>query len=468
MRLRAKSVAVYQQAHRILGAFFLKKYLELEQNRRDAAPGERSVAACRVGYILKGYPRISEVFISNEIYLLEQLGLNLRVFSVKPSEDTSRHASIKRIKAPVDYLPQVTSLSNSSFLLWLWQNLPAFKASHLALMKLRTRAYLKTLLGAVKMCLVYRSSPFAFPKKAFIKEFLQAGIIALEALRDGSVRHFHAHFCHGATTIALFASQMAGLPFSFTAHAKDIYLKKLNPRDLLRIKLKKAKFVCTCTAANKAYLEAICPDGAPVHLIYHGLNTELFRPVLGERQGLQILAIGRFVAKKGFTFLIEACRILKDRGYEFNCRVVGEAGEQSSTVQRLIKELNLEDTISLQGAVIQEELQEIYQSATIFALPCQIVENGDRDGIPNVLAEAMANELPVVSTNISGIPELVTNGIDGLLVPQKNAAALADAIERLLQDQPLRQRLGQAARAKICRIFDSKKNTVALRDLFVT
>jgi glycosyltransferase involved in cell wall biosynthesis len=275
--------------------------------------------------------------------------------------------------------------------------------------------------------------------------------------------------------MTMFVSQMTGTPYSFTAHAKDIYVNKLNPGDLLSIKIARAAFVVTCTDANRAYLEELNYTKTPIYTIYHGLNTDFFTPrsataEAGATQGDPtkplILAVGRFVKKKGFPILVQACHLLRQRGVEFQCVIIGEEEEDASVVKQLIHELRLEELITIHNAVTQEQLRQIYAGCTVMALPCQITEDGDRDGIPNVLVEAMAMGIPVVSTNVSGIPELITHGIDGLLVPQKDAGALADALEELLTDATLRRLLGTAARAKVTRLFDSQQTTVALKQLF--
>jgi len=255
----------------------------------------------------------------------------------------------------------------------------------------------------------------------------------------------------------------------------------MNPGDLLSVKLRRARFAVTCTKANQKYLDRLRPPQTPLYAIYHGLDLSLFQRANtasgSERgpgpQGLAetsarplILSVGRLVEKKGFTYLVEACRLLKDKGYDFRCSIVGGADVYAEVIKESISHLELEGTVTLQSAVTQEELRRIYEQATVFALPCQVVENGDRDGIPNVLAEAMAMELPVISTNISGIPELIEDHVNGLLVPQKDAGALAAALEELLNDAALRRRLGKAARAAVCRDFDAKQNILALRKLF--
>lgn len=413
-----------------------------------------------IGYILKGYPRTSETFITNEMFLLEQAGLRLSIFSLKMLEGQKRHGVVGKINAPVNYLPETTPSEESALPVWLWLNLPRFAAIHWRLFRLRPGIYLRTLFEVVAMCARYR-------QRSFIKEFLQAGFIALRVLESGSIRHLHAHFCHTSTTVTMLASRLCGLPFSFTAHAKDIYREDMNPGDLLSVKLRRASFAVTCTQANQIYLDRFRSPQTSLHTIYHGLDLSLFTPSGKCPPPIPlILSVGRMVEKKGFTFLVEACRLLKDRGCEFECRIVGGTDQHAETIRQTIERLNLADTVTLHTAVTQEELRGIYEQATIFALPCQVTENGDRDGIPNVLVEAMAMKLPVISTDISGIPELITHRANGLLVPQKDSAALANAMEELLRDPELRSNLAIAAREKVCRDFDAGQNILALKALF--
>jgi glycosyltransferase involved in cell wall biosynthesis len=428
----------------------------------------------QIGYILKGYPRTSETFITNEIRLLEKMGMGLSIFSVKKLEGQQNHAMVKDIKAPVTYLPQADPLSEARFSRWVIDNVPKFSVSHALLFKKKPLAYLRALFECLVMSVQYRNRFFDLPREVFFKEFLQAGYIANAVIESGQIQHLHAHFCHGSTTIAMFASKMSGIPFSFTAHAKDIYLKELNPGNLLQKKMRRAEFLVTCTGANEEHLQRLAPKGTKIHKIYHGLDTDLFAssvqdsPIASDIDLPVVLSVGRLVEKKGFDYLIKACAILKERGHSFRCQIVGGGDGYTETLINLIKELGLEDTVRLLGAVTQEELREIYQQATLFALPCLVVDNGDRDGIPNVLVEAMSMRVPVISTDISGIPELIDNNDNGLLVPEKNALAMADAIERLLINPGLRQQLGDAGRARVCKDFDSQITTLDLKDLFVS
>lgn len=475
-----------------------------------AKPAEQN-AAGEIGYVVMGFPRISETFISNEIYLLETLGARLRVFAIKHGDKDQVHDSVGLIRAPITYLPPMTSLSGTSLVAWLRRNWANYRAQHARVFKRKPAAYLKTLASALAMSVRYRNSAFTL-RKVFIKEFLQAGHIAAQVLDAGSVRHLHGHFCHGATTITWFVSRMTGLGFSFTAHAKDIYQHDQNPGDLLKRKLDAARFATTCTGANEEHLAERFPDSKLVRTVYHGLDTRYFAPraqagdcashecghaghaaanvapaltsnaepkqidaayvgsaqrSLGDAQFEPIvLGVGRFVEKKGFRYLIDACAMLKQRGLRFRCVLLGEKGDQLDAIRKQIATVGLEDQVELRGPVTHGQLRETYAQASVFVLPCLVAADGDRDGIPNVLAEAMAMGLPVVTTAISGIPELVDADKDGLVVPERNAAALAAALERILTDATLRAALGAAARAKVCRMFDSRETTRELKALF--
>jgi glycosyltransferase involved in cell wall biosynthesis len=427
-----------------------------------ATPAAAPADAC-VAYVMNGFPRLSETFIAHEIHQLERAGLRLRLFVVKREDEPQVHPVVAAIRAPLTYLPKATSLSGATLAGWLRENLHTFARAHLAVAARHPLRYLRTLASAA--ALTWRH----WPRKVFVKEFLQAGEIAAALQRDGSVQHLHGHFCHGVATITWFASRLTGIPFSFTAHAKDIYQTELNPGDLLERKLGAARFVATCTCANAAVLRERHARPDDVHTIYHGLDTDYFSPAPAAKGGVpRILAVGRLVEKKGFDQLIEACAVLRRRGVEFECTIVGEDGSAAGALRAQIERLGLAGTVCLHGAVTQDRLREIYRGAHVFALPCQIMEDGDRDGFPNVLAEAMAMGVPVVSTAISGIPEMITDGVHGLLVEPRDPHALADALRRTLTDPALHAALARAGRARICERFDSRRTTLELRDLFAT
>ena len=375
----------------------------------------------KIAYVMNGFPRLSETFITHEIHQVERLGLSLRLYVVKKEAEPSVHPAVAMIRAPLVYLPGASSLSGTTLWPWLRTNVGAFWPAHVELLRRRPLAWLSVLGTAFGLAWQHRprgKGSWPALRKVYIKEFLQAGSIAAAVMREGDVAHLHGHFCHGVATITWFASRMAGLPFSFTAHAKDIYQAELNPGRLLERKLAAARFVATCTCANAQVLRARHPRPDDVHAIYHGLDTQWFSPKSAPPDvGVPlVLAVGRLVEKKGFDRLIAACALLKQRGAHFRCLIVGEDGSAGPALRALIEREGLADCVRLHGAVTQDRLREIYRGARAFALPCRVMEDGDRDGFPNVLAEAMAIGVPVVSTPISGIPEMIDNGVHGLLV----------------------------------------------------
>ena len=256
----------------------------------------------KIAYIMKGFPRASEPFIANEIFILEQLGLTIQIFAIQSLSEEKFHSIVDKIKAPVTYLPEDPSAADADISAWFKANLPRFLNDHMHVLARRPLAYISTFLQMIHYSFKYREGFFKKIKKVFFKDFLRAGYIACQVLRSGQFAHLHGHFCHGSTTITMFVSRLTGIPFSFTAHAKDIYLPKLNPKDLLKVKIRKAEFVATCTDANRVHLQKICPEAANIQTIYHGLDTSLFRPIdqPGDNHKIPlILAVGRCVAKKG-------------------------------------------------------------------------------------------------------------------------------------------------------------------------
>ncbi len=442
----------------------------------QAAPSpEAGATRAKVAYVMNGYPRLSETFITHEIHQLERLGLGLRLFSVKRENEPIVHPVVAAIRAPLTYLPKATSLSGTTLAGWLIDNLPRFWRAHGAVVAQHPLRWAAALGSALALAWRHRGPDHRGQtrlRKVFIKEFLQAGEIAAEVLRAGDVGHLHGHFCHGVTTITWLASRMTGLGYSFTAHAKDIYQAELNPGQLLERKLGGARFVATCTCANAEVLRGRHPRPCDVHTIYHGLDTDFFtpalqRPLVAPGTAPLILSVGRFVEKKGFDHLIEACALLRDKGVAFQCLIVGERGSAYNSMRRMIMQRGLSAQVQLKSAVAQDELRTIYARARVFALPCQVMADGDRDGFPNVLAEAMAMGVPVVSTRISGIPELIDDGVHGLLVEPRDAAALAEALHCVIADDKLHARLARDARQCIVERFDSRRTTVALCELFL-
>ena len=297
------------------------------------------------------------------------------------------------------------------------------------------------------------------------KQFARGGYIAAVCRANG-VRHIHAHFANAPAAATEFASLMSGIPFSFTAHAKDLYL---TPKRIISHRGRAATFVATCTSYNVRYLEPLLGDHSDkIQLVYHGIDLDTFdgrAAAQPSRSGPPlILSVGRLVEKKGFDDLITACAILRDAGIDFRCRIVGE-GPLRKELEACIALAGLDGIVTLEGAMTHAKLIALYRTADLFALSPRITENGDRDGIPNVIAEAMATGVPVVSTSVSGIPELVRHDETGMLAPSRDPQALADAMAALLTDRQRAVRLADAGRARLELDFDLWTTTRKLHNL---
>jgi glycosyltransferase involved in cell wall biosynthesis len=402
-----------------------------------------------LGMILKGYPRISETFISNEILLLEKLGFPIHLFSMRQPRENFAHASVSRIQANVDYLPET-----------LLRPLPRLIYHNFLLALQKPVVYAKAVKIAVQRFLRTR-------KSATIKHLFQAGYLVHHLLPGRTITHLHAHFAHSPTSVAMFTSLLSGLPFSFTAHAKDIYTS--DPRQL-REKLALARFVITCTDYNRRYLSQLY-DGQPdsIFHVYHGIDTGLFSLNQETRQmptkPYQILTVARLIAKKGLPTVYRALKELHARGIPFEHILIGD-GEDRQKVLALIKSLDLETLTRWLGTQPHDVVLDHYKQAHLFVLGCEVTANGDRDGIPNVLLESMVMGVPVVATAISAIPELVETEKTGLLVQPGQPKQLAEAMIRLLTDAELRTHVISAARQRVIQDFDNKILIKQLADIY--
>jgi glycosyltransferase involved in cell wall biosynthesis len=401
-----------------------------------------------LGMILKGFPRISETFISNEILLLEQLGFRVHIFSMRRPRESFSHKSIKEIRAPVDYLPET-----------LLAPLPRFLFHNIILAGKQPVVYAGALKTAARRFLRTR-------KSATLKHLFQAGYLVNRLLPGSQVVHLHSHFAHSPTSVALFAARLTGLPFSFTAHAKDIYTS--NARQL-REKIDLARFVITCTEFNRQHLTRLAEGSrTPIYRFYHGIDMGLFS---GPRSGrtlsepYRLLTVARLTPKKGLATVFKALRILHDQGVPIKHTLIGD-GEDRDKVQRLVRELGLGAVTQWHGTLPHHEVLTHYQESDLFVIGCEVAENGDRDGIPNVLVESMAMGVPVVATRVSAIPELVEDGRTGLLVEPGQPETMAHVIKQLLTDEGLRQKIIPAARARVEAGFDNRTLITGLADVF--
>jgi glycosyltransferase involved in cell wall biosynthesis len=401
-----------------------------------------------LGYVLKGYPRISETFISNEILLLEKLGFKIHIFSMRQPREDFCHDSVKEIKAKVDYLPD--SILGYLPQLFYHNLLLAFK---------KPLPYLKSITVAFRRFLRTR-------KSATIKHLLQAGYIVHHLLPDKSIAHIHAHFAHSPASVAMFTNQLCGIPFSFTAHAKDIYTSN---KIQLSEKMSLASFIVTCTEYNRRYLQKLSREKKDqIHRIYHGIDLQLFSCDSSHKKyspPYKILTIARLTPKKGLITVLKALRILTDMGFLINHTLIGD-GDDRDEIVSFIEKNKMDKICRWIGSQPHNVVLEQYRDADLFILGCEIAENGDRDGIPNVFLESMAMGVPIVATEVSAIPEAIENEKTGLLVPPGRPEEAAKAMARLLSEAELRNRIIIQARNVVTREFDNKALIYDLAALF--
>ncbi len=390
----------------------------------------------RVGYVLKRYPRYSETFIVNEILAHEAAGLDIRIFALRPPSDTHFQDRISRVRAPVSYVP-----SNGVKASQLW-----------------------SLIRSTSDDCPEVWSVLEDAQSEDVRDVCQALWLARE-LRAHRISHVHAHFATVATTVSRIAARITRSAYSLTAHAKDIFHEDVDDADLRR-KFSDASTVVTVSDYNLAYLRDRFEKAAGrVQRIYNGLDLSEFSYEEPAEREPVIVAVGRLVEKKGFGDLIEACDILRRRGRVFRCSIIG-GGELDADLRAKVSHRRLESLVEICGPRPQAEVIERVRSAAILAAPCVIGADANRDGLPTVLLEAMALGTPCISTDVTGIPEVIRHERTGLMIPQRDPAALAAAIERLLDDGDLRVHVSSSARQLIETEFDIHRNAAELRDVF--
>ena len=394
------------------------------------------MAAAPVAFVLKGYPRLSETFIAQEIRSLERLGLDIRLYSMRRPTDAKRHPVHDEIRAPVAYLPEYL-YREPARVFGAWR-----KARRLP--------------GYPEARRVWRRDLARDLTPNRIRRFGQACVLAAEL--PAEVRRIHAHFLHTPASVARYAALMRGLPWSVSAHAKDIWT---TPDWELAEKLAGADWAVACTRAGQARLAALAPRPDRVALAYHGLDLARFPAPAAPRPPqdggdpaapVLILSVGRAVPKKGFDMLLAALTRLP-RALAWRFEHIG-GGPGLPKLKAEAERLGIAPRIAWRGGQAQAAVLDACRRADVFALASRVAGDGDRDGLPNVLMEAQSQALACVATNVSALPELIADGETGLLVPPGDVAAFAAALERLIRDPALRVRLGAAGQAKIAASFD--------------
>ncbi len=449
----------------------------------------------RLGYVLKVFPRVSETFVINEIRAMEALGEDLVIFSLHRNPDEVPHGILRELTSPLLCIDDI-----------------AVDDDELRIARRRL---------ARQLGLAGQLEATVLPRK-----YVSLALRLAQSCAARGVGRLHAHFASRAGHVGLLAGQLANIPCSITAHAKDIYHDDVDT-ELLRWKIARSALFVTVTNYNRSYLRELIANsgsglasGAGVRSleagdvedrwpskaatvgsarltsglreggagqpeqqtsvrlasrgsqhpedkicrVYNGVDLARFKPRHRWPAEPVVLAVGRLVEKKGFVLLVRACAALRDRGRMVKCRIIGE-GPQRAAIKSLIEQLGLEDRVALSGTLTTEEVAGAIASSSLLALPCIRAADGNLDALPTVLLEAMASGVPVVSTRISGIPEIVIDGETGLLVDSGDIDALAAAIEKILDDPVEAMRMGRNGRARVEQLFDLYRNAARLRDL---
>ena len=405
-------------------------------------------AVGRIAFVLKGYPRLSETFIAQEILALEQRGLDILIVSLRHPTDRATHPVHQLIRATLLYLPEY--LYQEPHRVWRgWLHSRRHSGYHTAL-----RAWLADL----------RRDPT--PNR--IRRFGQAIVLAAEL--PANVNHLHAHFLHTPASVARYAALITGRSWTVSAHAKDIWTLPVWEK---HTKLAEARWVVTCTEAGRSHLASLAPRRSTVALCYHGLDLERFpaappRSIGGDgsdpKHPVVLLSVGRLVAKKGYEDLFAALALLPP-GLEWRFVHIG-GGTLRIALIHLAGRLGLSHKIEWRGALPQPDVLAGYRQADLFVLASKVAKDGDRDGLPNVLIEAQSQRLACIATNVSGIPELIEQEVTGLLVPPDDHVGLAQAISALIGDPARRAALGTAGERRVRSNFAMKSGIDVLAGRF--
>ena len=385
-----------------------------------------------MGYLFERFPAFTQTFCARELAELYRQGATPPVFSIRrPAED--RPLNIPLEKIPVYYLPDTNSLE---FKIRTKLISPRFRPLWAGSGDLRDKGR-------------YREALFLGPK-----------------LRKARVSHIHVHFAGLASRTAWWIKRLFGITYSFTGHANDIFCPKPDQRVTLGDLVGEASFVVAVSDFGANWLRRGFPEAADkVYRVYNGLDLSTFRPSIPGSKPVRLLSVGRLIEKKGFVFLVEACRILSSSGLNFTCEIVGE-GPERHRLEELIRAYRLSDQIRLTGSKPQTEIVDLLGRSSLFVFPAIHDSSGDSDNLPTVLVEAMASRLPIIATGIAGIPEIVRHHENGILIQEKDAAQLANAIHFLADSGELLEKYGQMSQTIAAEKFALPNTVSQLKSLF--
>lgn len=388
----------------------------------------------RIGYVLKMYPRFSETFVVTEILAMERQGADLDIFSLRPPVDGRFHESLAQVRAPVSYLSSPGKAPD------LWTALAACRLTHPA--------------GVVE----HLDEILAVPAG----EAHQALVLA-QLVHERGLTHLHAHFGSVAAAVARLAARVAGITYSLTLHAKDIFHEDVD-RAALSERLRDAALAVTVSDFNERYLREVYGEATGTLVrIYNGIDLEAFTPARPFARPRTVVGVGRLVEKKGFDHLLAAVALMRTQGRAVRLDLVG-GGAEEPALRDLAAGLGIADLVTFHGPLTQAETREVIRGAAALAAPCVVGADGNRDGLPTVILESLALGTPVVATPVTGIPEAIVHGRTGLLVPEADPVALAEALATLVDDPDLRCELADAGRRHVQAHFDSRANGQLLHE----
>jgi glycosyltransferase involved in cell wall biosynthesis len=406
----------------------------------EATPAPSEEHHRRVAYIVRSFPRLSQTHILNEVLGLERLGHTIQIFAMARSGETLLQEGVASLRNRAEYLDGA-----------LQRSLGAVVLEHVEIARKAPVRYVATMMFLSRR----RDLTAGYTTTTRFRSFMQAVHLAARISRrarsdEDGFDNVHCHFAHDPTLIALLLKKLTGMPYSFTAHARDMYQI---PPSSLAARIEHASAVVSICQVNIDYMRQVAPDATngKFRVVHTGIDVDAWRPPEEDRVSRAIpviVVVSRLVAKKGMLDLVAALGLVKDRGREFRCVIYGD-GPMREELATAISRLSLKGDVELAGACTQARLRRVLQEADVFALTPFVTDDGDREGLPSVILEAMACGLPVVSTAVAGIPEAVLDGETGLLAQPHDVEGIATHLESLLGDDALRRQLGANARAAI-------------------
>jgi glycosyltransferase involved in cell wall biosynthesis len=399
----------------------------------------------KVAYLLGTFPQLTQTFVTREIFWIREHSVETHVFSLFSPKSIPVDKLAKELQPNVRYSP---------YLSWV-----IIKAQFYFLRR-RPQRYFRALAKTIRY--TYREPKMLLRALALFPK----SVYFARKMEELEVNHIHAHFITLAAIAASIASDLLGITFTLHAHAVGLF--KRNHQSVRR-QMEDASRIVTISSYHRDHIADLCPRIKldDIGIVYCSLDTDHFRPLFKQSGDgpIHILSIGRLIEKKGFEYLVDACAVLAESGLPFQCHIVGD-GPLQEALQARIDDHGLQDQVTLLGALEQAQVLELYQKSDIFVLACIVADDGNRDGLPVVLIEAMSCELPVITTPVTGIIDLVQHGQSGLLVKERDIFALAEALQKLIKDEQIRRQLGKQARQKVLKDFQIQRSTAKLAAIF--